>query len=290
MNFKAFDVVRSVFVYIAGNLRALVLVSVVPGVVTALLKVVQSWLQYERVLEVGIERSSGDHPLPDMAGIIQNIMLMLVILPVYFWFCVKVIRLRLLGEGGIGLASNEELSCTYRYGLYMLAIMGVILAIGAGVLLAAVMLLGGGGDAKTTGFVFIFVFLLMATSLMYANIRFSAALPGVAVGLRPNIIKDMWPFAREIAWPLLGWLIVVFLGFSVFFMFINAALLGDAVNAMKAGPQAYLQYLEANMAKMVLVNLVFSLISIPFYWFYTLYFAEAFERIAVSMNIWRAPG
>ncbi len=289
MNFKAFDVVRSVFVYIAGNLRALVLVSVVPGVVMALLTVVQSWLQYERVLEVGIERSSGDHPLPDMAGIIQNIMLMLVILPVYFWFCVKVIRLRLLGEGGIGLASNDELGSTYRYGLYMLAIMGVLLAIGAAILLAAVLLLGG-GERTTIGVVFIFVFLLTATSLMYANVRFSAALPGVAVGLRPNIIKDMWPFAREIAWPLLGWLIVVFLGFSVIFMFINAALVGDAVSAMKTGPQAYLQYLEANMTKMVFINLVYSLVSIPFYWFYTLYFAEVFERIATSMNIWRAPG
>ncbi len=286
MDFQVSSAVKSALTWLMANFRALVLVSIIPAGLLVLISVLQIWLQIGRYQGLLAGGKTAIAPFPASGEIIQNLIIGIIIFLISVWLSVKVTRLRLLGVGAIGLASSEELTCTRRSLLYQLAFIGLLIAaylLGLLAFIAAGYVFGGLNPA--------ILFAAGVTAIIgfaYALVRFSVAFPAIAVGLKPHIIKDMWPFAREYTWSLMGWMMLIAISVTLVFLLLSYTLMSGSFSAIQQSPQAYLQYLETNGVRVIAANVIFSLLNIPVYWFFMLFFAESFEKIAARKGIWRA--
>ncbi len=286
MDFQVSTAVKSAFTWLMANFRALVLVSIIPAGLLVLIAVLQTWLQIERYQDLLAGGKTTIAPFPASGEIIQNLIIGIIIFLISVWLSVKVTRLRLLGAGALGPASPDELTCTYRSLLYQLAFIGLLIAaylLGLLAFLAAGYVFGGLNPA-----ILFAAGISAIIGFAYALVRFSVAFPAIAVGLKPHIIKDMWPFAREYTWTLMGWMILIAISITLVFLLLSYTLMFGSFSAMQQSPRAYLEYLETNAVRVIAANVIFSLLNIPVYWFFMLFFAESFEKIAAKKGIWRA--
>jgi len=284
MDVQISNLVKSTLTWLVGNFRALVLVSLIPATLLVLMAIVQSWMQINSFQDLlaGAETS----PFPASSQIIKNMILALLAFLISGWLSVKVTRLRLLGAGAVGPASSDEIRCTYRSLLYQAALIGMFISTyltGLLLIVATGYLFGSISPA-----ILFALGVLAILGFAYAMVRFSAALPAIAVGLKPKILKEMWPFAREYAWSLMGWMLLMAITVTLAFLLLSYVLMSGSFAAMQQSPAAYMEYMQANRFKVIMANVIFSLLNIPVYWFFVLYFAEVFEKIAARKGIWRA--
>jgi hypothetical protein len=163
--------------------------------------------------------------------------------PVTMWMSVRIYRYRLKSEFPLTAGEAESFGMSLLYSLAIgvllllvfLALAVLTVAVGAGVsallgitietshtdpraLLAALIV----GPLAIAAFVY----------LLYASVRFSVAIPGVALGERPSVLHRMWPMARGIALQLLGWwlLILVLAVVGVFIAALAATALPQAAS------------------------------------------------------------
>ena len=286
MELQISNLIRSTWLWLIGNVRTLALVSLIPAILLVLMAVLQSQMQMSNFQDLLTGSETSTPQLPGTGQIFKNMIMALLVFLISVWLSVKVTRLRLLGVGAVGPASPDEITCTYRSLFYQIALIGLFVStylIGLLLILAISYIFGSISPA-----VLFALGVLAILGVAYALVRFSAALPAIAVGLKPKILRDMWPFAREYTWSLMGWVLLMAVLVTLVFLLLSYLLMSGSFDAMQQSPAAYLEYMKANRFKVIMANVIFSLLNIPVYWFFMLFFAEAFEKIAAQKGIWRA--
>ena len=286
MELQISNLIRSTWLWLIGNVRTLALVSLIPAILLVLMAVLQSQMQMSNFQDLLTGSETSTPQLPGSGQIFKNMIMALLVFLISVWLSVKVTRLRLLGVGAVGPASPDEITCTYRSLFYQIALIGLFVStylIGLLLILAISYIFGSISPA-----VLFALGVLAILGVAYALVRFSAALPAIAVGLKPKILRDMWPFAREYTWSLMGWVLLMAVLVTLVFLLLSYLLMSGSFDAMQQSPAAYLEYMKANRFKVIMANVIFSLLNIPVYWFFMLFFAEAFEKIAAQKGIWRA--
>ncbi len=116
--------------------------------------------------------------------------------------------------------------------------------------------------------------------------RFAVGLPGVALGASPDFFKDMWALAKGNSWGLpLRMVVTQVVAALVFLPIYGAVIWGsltpDLIAKIQSGSEdAGLFMMAAIYDKMIVLSLVGTLIQVPFVWFVSLLFAEAFRRFS----------
>jgi hypothetical protein len=150
------------------------------------------------------------------------------------WLVARIYRLRLRAE--FPVVSSESgatlrvflwsfavaLSFVAFYGLFMLAV-APLSKMGAPVEFASLHFALG----EIAGGILKFALLIYAVSLM---LRFSLMLPGVAIRRNSRLSLAVWSKTRGVSWVLMGWLLLIVLGFAIF-SYVISALLGLAGGA-----------------------------------------------------------
>ncbi|MEZ5841684.1 MAG: hypothetical protein R3D02_15075, partial [Hyphomicrobiales bacterium] len=194
----------------------------------------------------------------------------------FAWMAISTARWRILGRNVDVARYGSKLRSLAWTLLYILMIGGLLFLalIATGLVGVLFMKLVG----RATGYA---VFMLCYPIVPYMLVRFLIAAPGLAIGLRPHLFREMWPFARGRVWSVLGWLAasaaLVFLfslgSFALFLFGLN----------MQKDLAAELRPLETLSSFKVLGwHAVSSLASILYLWFASVFLSGMFIEIAME--------
>ena len=271
------------FGYVKDNLGSLAVASVLPVVLMVIVGVANALVTFTPAAET----SSDTVAQMPLSTTLISLVLGLAALFFYCWMVVKICRMYLDSEAPSLIGSNGSLRCGMWVMLYYLAAvlimfvpMFILMVGGIFVFFAA---LGSDANSMISTLVIPGIIVALAVFLFigWAQCRFIVGFVPLAFG-EPIGMFDGWRisagnsfglFGRVVA-VLLVWLIVA-LALMAVLGFLFSSSFGALTDPSGASAEA-----AGNIALLLIVQqLIFVAISVPFYWYTVVLFCEAYHRL-----------
>ena len=225
----------------------------------------------------------------------------LVSMLAFAWLYVRIVRLYALDENyWVGLdgavVKATLMTAVYGIGVFLLTFLVYIAAAIVFAILIAIMgaiAASGGGSRWIGALAAILMFpivLALPLFLLWFFCRFMVGLPAVALGRSPDFFSEMWALSKGETWGvplrlLFGFLIffVIAIPVMVLAMWPTISEISElAKTAEGGGPPPGPEMFETMMNRMAPVQIAMLVIQIPFVWYSTLIFAEAYRRFTAK--------
>jgi hypothetical protein len=270
------------------NFWGIILAAAIPALIGIALSLMAGHAQMQTIISQ-LQQGVPDQQVNPFSG--KFVLLLLLAWIVGLWFSVRVYRYRLASEFPV---TGSEFSCVLWMAGYMLALFFLLVVIVFVFVLAVVLTVtliaialgmnpqAGAADPRMIilGFLVMLAVIPAYIYLIYVAIRFSIALPGVAIGRRENIFHTMWPMGRGVALPLLGWFLLV--GIAAVALFVLILWMTVGFSAIIPGPGRNAQMLQepdAFFRTQLIMGVVLAFPNVVFRAFGATVFAEAYAQM-----------
>lgn len=209
------------------------------------------------------------------------------------WLFVRVVRYYALDElswasFGAGGIKPVLMTAVYALGVGALTLVAYFVLIIVLALLAVPLgiMAGESGGGAVAAFIIGIGIPAILIGLTWFFCRFAVGLPGVALGASPDFFKDMWALAKGNGWGLPLRLVAMQIVAALIFLpiygvLIWSSLTPELIGKIESGSEdAGLFLMAAIFDRMIPLSVIGTLIQVPFVWFASLLFAEAFRRFS----------